>query len=475
MRRWSGWLIVVASAGVLACGTNDKTPEGGDSGTNIRTERDAGGGDDDGGGAGEPDASTDGGDGSDASDPDPDMQQYVPGECGEETLLDTTIPIDSGMAGQLYARAAWDGTGVWIVYNHPETDGGPEEIYAARIACDGTLDVEPTRISSGDGARNYMPNIASRNGVTHIVWVTQPEGQNPNTIHLTSFEPSGEQRFSVAPEITPMGGEDPISGLAWEPDVAVFDDGSGVLAVSAATGEEFQTVLQRFDRNGQLDGPGFFPHTEKGVDQKRPTVAANSDGTIHVAWTRYKAADPEAGTPEEPDRVVLTSVPAGATTGFPETPVSAKPLTNPNPIGRLAKEPGPDGQFFLGFQVTTNSRADILVRDGSSYDTAESGTFGSAGFVNFRPSVAGGDAMGALAWYRYDESPLRNDVVVQPFTVDGANILPGAELPIPMENPGIPPYGPDVTWTGNSTYFVVWSEGSSAPETRVMGRFVRFE
>lgn len=468
------WLVVlVASASLVGCGSDDKK-DANNSGMNFRMAPDGGIVDDAGGGDGDA-ASDDASGDEDGSSSDADTGEYIPGTCGDEVLLDSTIAIDDGLSGQLYPRAAWDGTGVWIVYNRREEEGGPEEIYAARLACDGSFDVAPTRISAGNGDRNYMPNIASRNGITHIVWVTQPAGQNPGTIHLTSFDPSGEQRFTVAPEITPMGGEEPISGLVWEPDVAVMDDGSGVLAVSAGTGEEFQTVLQRFDRDGELDGQGFFPHTEKGVDQKRPTLAAGHDGTLYVAWTRYKAADPDAGTPEEPERVVLASIPAGATMTVPQTPVAAKPLTNPNPIGRLAKEAGPDGQFFLGFQVTTDSRADILVRDGSSFETAQTATFGSAGYINFRPSVAGGDTMGVLAWYRYDESPLRNEVVVQPFTTDGGSIAAGDAVPIPTENPGVPPYGPDVTWTGDTTYFVTWSEGASGPETRVHGRFVAFE
>lgn len=396
-----------------------------------------------------------------------------PGECGDELVAGTTFPIDDGESGQLHARAAWDGEGVWVVYNRPTTaTDETEDIFVARIACDQTLNVGPMALTEESGARNYMPEIASRNGVTHIVWIEQPQGGNPETVRLAAFGQSGQQLFDEPLDITPDGGEEPISGLVWEPDVVIFDDGSGAVTVSAGGFGEFKVVIQRYDSSGTRVGTAITPFTEKGVDQKRPTLAAAADGTIYVAWTRYKAEDTAAGTPEEPEQVVFTSIPAGANMAFPAAPTPAKPLTNPNPIGRYAPNPGPDGEFFLAFQLTTSNRHGILVRDGSDFESASTTDFGTQNYSNFRPSITAGGNGGLLAWYRYTDSPLRNEVVVQPFAAEGEGITAGSEVVIDTDSPGIPPYGPDVTSVGGNAYFVTWSEGETAPQSRVHGRFV---
>lgn len=395
-----------------------------------------------------------------------------PGGCTDGAQIDVTFDIDPGeFAGQFYARTAWDGRGAWVVYNRPDSSGPetPEEIFAARIGCDGEVEHGPLRLSTANGARNYMPIVASRGGITHVAWVQQ--GANPDTILLQLLSDDGTVVLSEPADITPTVAGEPVSGLVWEPDLAVWEDGTGVVAVSAGAFGAFQIVLQRYDESGVASGDAITPYPEASVDQKRPTLAADPDGTLFLGWTRYKPEDAEAGTPEEPERVVLTSIPAGANMVFPASPLPARPLTTPNPIARYAREPGPTGAFFLAFQVTEASRQDILVRDGSDFQTAAVGAFGSMGYANFRPSIAAGKAGGVLAWYRYNQTPLQNDVMVHPFDFNG-EFAPGAEQTIETDTPGVPPYGPDITWAGGNLYFVVWGEGSIAPEARVKGRWL---
>ncbi len=393
------------------------------------------------------------------------------GGCPNGINTDVTIDIDPGeYAGQFYARAAWDGQGAWVIYNRPDSAGAdnPEQIFATHVGCDGAILHGPLRLSAANGARNYMPVVASRGGITHVAWVEQAAGANPGTVLLAILASDGTVTTAAPIDITPSDANGPVSDLAWEPDIAIWADGSGVLATSTGTFGSLDVALQRYGADGTRTGDAFFPYVEAGVDQKRPTVAAAPDGTVYVGWTRFKAED---GTPEEAERAVFTSIPAGANMAFPAAPLPAKPLTSPNPIARYAKEPGANGAFFLAFQVTTANRQDILVRNGADFQTADSAAFGSAGWANFRPSIASGKAGGVLAWYRYNESPLRNTVMVHPFAYNGA-ITPGSELAIETASPGIPPYGPDVTWAGGSVYFVVWGEGARAPDARVKGRWV---
>ena len=463
--RSKNWMIVAAIA-VIGCGKDDKPPA--NDRTNGAVNADPNNNSD----AAVADSGGDVGD-DDAGTPDGGPNGFVnnirdPGGCTDGIVVNETITIDSeGLPGQFYARAAWDSVGVWVVYNRDDlgTADSPEEIFAARVGCGGQIVDGPLRLSDGSGPRNYMPVMASRDGTTHVAWIV--EGNNPEAVKYVRLGSNGEVMDDPPLDITPSQAGVPVSPLVWEPDLAVFDDGSGVVAVTAGAGDGAQVALQRFDANGQPDGDAFYPFPEAGVAQKRPAVAAGSDGTIYVSWIRYKSA---GDTPEEPERAVFTSVPAGATEAFPAAPLPARPLTEPNPIARYARDIGDSGEHFLVFQVTSSSRSDILVRDGADFESSAVGTFGSAGFNNFRPSVAAGKGGGVAAWYRYNESPLRNTVVLQPFTYNG-EFTAAAEVAIETDTPGIPPWGPDIAWAGGSVYFVVWGEGNMAPEARIKGRW----
>lgn len=469
------WLPVVLLI-LVGCGNDGKKPSNNGNGEDVRVSSDASNA---GGDAGS-DASTSSPDAADAastSDAGPDVDFFIPpGECGDEVPLNQTITLDGGaITGQFFARAAWDGEGVWVVYNRPGVDGGPEEIFAVRVGCDAEVELGPLQLSETDGNRKYMPAMASRGGRTYVVWAVEQTTGDPQFVQMQGFDRTGSELFAAPIDITPGGAGGAISGLAWEPDVAVFADGSGAVVVSGGGFGAFQIWAQRFGIDGTPSGGAIHVFPEEGIDQKRPSIAAGAEGTLYLSWIRYKAEDAVAGTPEEPERAVFVSIPPGDDVVFPAAPLAAKPLTNPNPAARYAKEPSSKGVHFLAFQVTTNMRADILVRDGTSFDTATTGTFGSQGYINFRPSVAGGENVGVLAWYRYNASPLKNDVMVQSFRRQDDMFVPGPEVHIETELPGIPPYGPDVTWTGGNVYFVVWGEGDTAPQAKVYGRFVGFE
>ena len=140
----------------------------------------------------------------------------------------------------------------------------------------------------------------------------------------------------------------------------------------------------------------------------------SSPPSARKTTARWFCLGSEAPTPKMTKRL-LTHIPVGAMVGNPPSGVPAKPLTTPNPLARVAKHPSGDGAIYSVFQVTNSMRSDLLVRDASDLSTAESATFGTAQQNNFRPSIAGGDNGGAIAWYRYTESPLRNSISVQSF------------------------------------------------------------
>ena len=386
---------------------------------------------------------------------------------------DAIITVDAqGRSGQFYSSAAFDGNATWVVYNRPESETVDDEaMFVARIACDGTFDVEPLQISeSSSDRRNYHPAIVAHDGRVHVVWVSQPNDANPKAIKYMWFRADGTPGLIEPADVTPTGQFDPVSETIWELDIAAYSTGATVVA--SAGGAEWQAVAQRFGFDGLRVGPAFYPFPNKGVNQTRPTITARPDGELFIAWTRYVPADTVMGTPEDPDRTVMVSIPAGATEAEQTAPFPAAPLSGKNTISRFAKDPGPDGELFLAFQVQTDTTATIAVRDGSRFDTVTNTTVGTQGYINFRPSVAASADGGAVAWFRYRASPINNEVVIQGFTSENGGFANLPAVDVPVEAKAIPPNGPGLAQVSGSTYAVTWSDGETAPQARVKLRFV---
>ncbi len=390
-----------------------------------------------------------------------------------DAITEDIITVDSlGRTGQFYSSVAFDGNGVWVAYNRPENDQVDDEaVFIARVGCDGAVDVGPLQISeSASGRRNYFPAIDYHADRIHVVWVSQPTTANPKAVKYQWFEPTGVPGLSTPADVTPIGAvEDPVSETIWELDIAGYDDGAVVVAT--ALGEDSQIVAQRFGFDGFRVDEAFFPFADKGVDQSNPTVSALPNGELYIAWTRFVPADPDAGTAEEPKRSAFVTISAGSIVPAQAMPIFTDVLSPNNELSKLAKDPGPNGELFLAYQALEPTDANINVRDLTA-DGARRGIFGSDNFVNFRPNIAAGTSGGAVAWFRFNQSPIDNEVMIQPFSVDPQGFfMPGTAVTVPIETKAIPPYGPGLAHLGNDRYVVSWSDGMSAPETRVKLKF----
>jgi len=59
--------------------------------------------------------------------------------CRDELRLGEVIDLQPAAPDtQIHINAAFDGRGVWITYNLPDT-GGLFDVWAARLACDGSF------------------------------------------------------------------------------------------------------------------------------------------------------------------------------------------------------------------------------------------------------------------------------------------------------------------------------------------------
>lgn len=397
--------------------------------------------------------------------------------CGDQLTLNTTFTIDpNGLAGQYYSRTAFDGDGIWVVYGVRESAMiGAADVWATRLACDGATDVAPFLVSaSPSGVQDVFPAIAVRDDDVYIAWTQESQGTNKP--FMRSFKRDGTPNQSAPVELTPQLGGLPLSNLIWETDVAALPNGEAALAASffSEKAGTFQIMVQRFDRAGNLVGDAMEAFEEKGVEQTRPSITALDDGTIYVSWTRYKPADMMAGTPEEPHRVVYTKIAPGASEPDVAGPFPAQPGgTADNQLGRYSKERTASDAVYLAFQLDSTGANDVLVKDGTFGAPLSFATLGGSNSVDLRPSVAARpDGLGgAVVWYRADPSPIRNEVIVQPFDTS-SGLSAGNELVVPTSDPARPPYGPSIAHVDGQVYFVTWSEGPSTSDTRIKGRFV---
>ena len=415
--------------------------------------------------------------GEDMSSPTPDMQIELPPTCADIAITGTTWDLaPAGLDGQLYSRSTFDGEAIWVTWAERESaDIGAADIWVTRIGCDGQTLVPATKISdSPSGVQDVHPNIASRDGDVYVVW-TQ-DTSDTDTSYMRAFKRDGTFYTTVPVDVTPQFAGQAISGLVWETDVAALPNSEAALVASfySTKAESFQIVVQRFDVAGNLSGLPIEAFENKGVDQTRPSVTALEDGTLYISWTRYKAADPMAGTPEQPHSVVYTKIAPGDSEPDQTGPFPAQiGAMGDNQLSRYSKERTIDDKVYLAFQLDSTGVNDVLVKDGTFGAPLRYGTAGNAG-LDFRPSVAarpeGGG--GVLAWYRGAPSPTRNEIILQRFDTSTGGFMLGPEVTVPTTDFARAPYGPSISHVAGSAYVITWSEGATTGGARLKARIV---
>lgn len=381
---------------------------------------------------GSADAGSDAG-AADAGDSDAGPPDAGPPSCAEQAPLDVDLAIDpDGPDTQIHAAAAFDGEGIWIVYNRPEPgEGGNFDVWAQRLGCDGEpLLPAPVRVNTTTEGNDVDPDLAVSGGRVLFAWHTD-SGVFPDnlSIHYRVLETGGTPVMDDAELVTTWDGAD-ATGNHWEPSVAAAPDGgfaiAGARAVPDATA--FQVFAQRVSADGAVEGGTWYPILEPDVSQTEPSVTYRED-TPWLAWTR------EDDTTQQ---VMVAELPASGDA----TPAAA--------VDGLAASAGAhQSGEWLALAGTDGSEQDIYVTGPSDQ------TFGASGRVDFSPRLA----REAVAWFRNDTG-IRNELWIATGT--------GAERMLATD---VPPYQPAITSIGDGAYFLAWSEGTS-PAFRLVGRFV---
>jgi hypothetical protein len=413
---------------------------------------------------------TDGGDTPDAT--------PIPTGCKNKALTGTTFPLaPAGTLGQLYVRAAFDGSGVWVAYAAREAAGsGNEDIFALRVLCDGTIGAGPMRVTSTPvGIRDYYPSVDVRDGTVYIVWTSEDESTGVKTVQYRTYRIDGAPLMTASVDVTPVDSTGaPISEMIWETDIAGLPGGGAAIVASyapQATDYSMQIVVQKVDDFGNLVGPAIDAYSTMEAKQFKPSIAAETANKVWVSW-----ANQSPPTFMSPTTVVYRSLNllnpqqvAPTPVGTAASPYLTHSATGPSPFAEPIRDPS---QVFLAHM--TDSYDIRLVNAGAA--THQATATGATGGLNFYPSVATEPGGGALAWFKANPSPIAGEILVQPFSYTASGLTTGTAMSVPLynsANAARSPYGPAIVNVGGDLYFVAWPEGPAAGEAQVMGRFIQ--
>lgn len=206
---------------------------------------------------------------ADAALPDAAPEPCVP------AFVDRTRPLDEdGPDTQIHAAVWPTARGVWVVYNRPDPGGG-FDVWAARVGCDGRVDIGPFQVNEDAEHNDVDPDVAVSGDRVLFAWATD-DGTAPYnlSVRLRVFDTSGEA----------VGDEwrRPHEGNAWMVRAAATADGFAVVGVEGdAELGVFQVFRQALDRDGVPVGePERFEADPEG--QVDPAVSPNGEV---VAWT----------------------------------------------------------------------------------------------------------------------------------------------------------------------------------------------
>lgn len=385
-----------------------------------------------------------------------------------KSVFGNIFSIDpTGPDKQIHAAAAWDGTGIWVVYNRPDSAKKfGFDVWAVRLGCDGTHLIKPFMVNHESMDNNTYPTLAVNGDVVMFAWQAD-NGQAPNNLSIwyRSFNTDGSQ-LMAADHVLDMSGDITKGQNAWMVGLAALPGSDFVLVGSAgAKGfKEFQVLMQKLDKKGVNIGPGFLCAPEKGVSQVWPAVASDMKRNIYVAWERDQY-DQATGKTDYGVRIARISIKNMAAAG-PGNVFDPYPGKQNKAPAYASAEPG--GPPWMAFQTKGNSATHIMVRNGQDFFAPSEMVPDSSG-MNHTPAIVSVPYGGAIVWYRLI-SGIKNEVWFQEFKqgLYGNPVMSGKPIQV-NKNPAAP-YAPAIAALPNG-YFIAWSEGKSS-EFRINGVFV---
>lgn len=372
--------------------------------------------------------------------------------CAELLVTGTVFELDpDGPDTQIHVNAAFDGEGVWLVWNRP--DGNNYfDVWAQRLGCDGVPLVAPFRVSTTDN-NEVDPSVAVGSDNVYMVWSADDNtGVNNMDILVRTYGVDGTPLMAADAIVETTYDGTPVTGNAMLPQVAALPGGqfalAGVRGLDVAPA--WQVFAQRLNADGSVAEEALSPIIEVTATHMAPALAARPDGTLHLAYAR------DAGNG---DRIYHTRYAAGATTPDPDPPVEAIAGVDG---GGAALAASPSGDVvYLAF----NDDNDIWLTTTTQMGGPAPVTIGNG--PSFSPVLATREGGGALLYYTNLGDGNRLHAVA--FTLDAGGFTLGNQTQLIPQT--VPPYQATITHVTGDVYFVAWSGGAN-PDYRISGTFV---
>lgn len=375
--------------------------------------------------------------------------------CLDNLVLDTVLELDpTGPDTQLHTSVAFDGEGVWVVWNR--TDASSYfDVWAQRLGCDGTALVAPFMVNTTDNAE-LDPAVAVGDGNVYFVWQAD-SGIFPNNMDmfLRTYGIDGTPLMASDAIVETTYDGTPATGNVMRPIVTALPGGqlavAGLRGVDAAP--SFQVFAQRLSADGSPLEEALSPIIEPAAMHDYPAVAARPDGTLSLAWTRD----------ETDKRVYHTTYAPSATTPTPDPPVEAVSGAT-GTLASLAADP--DGDVtYLAFC----DDSDVVLTTTAGVAGPAPVTFGGGLGQAHSPVLAARSGGGAMVYYTA-VSGSNSDLRVAPFSLSASTLTAGAQtMLIPQTVPSY--FQAAITHVSGDIYFVAWSAGDN-PDYRIYGMFV---
>ena len=374
--------------------------------------------------------------------------------CPPDLREHTVRPGSDDARTEIHAAAAFDGSGVWLVYNRPD-EGGDFDVYATRLDCRGDVDIEPFLVQSDPAFGNDVdPEVAVSGGRVLIAWVAD-DGTGENNLSVryrvlsTSGEPITEDRRLAT---THEGVDTPLNHLGVQ--ITVHPDGRFLLAGSRGIPAvpAFSAYAQYVSRDGDPVGATLEPEIDAEAGQLGVTAAITDSGAVWMAWER----EPAEGASEVRVRSFAQDAPQLAALGLES---SGQP--------QLLADGETVWAVFTGEQ---SGELDLYLTDVSRPLSSRASTvIGEAGRLEHSGRLArDGDGHYALVFFR-QISGFTNEL--QAASWSAAN-PPTVGETRRLDTMGAPSYAPPLTHVGDDVWFAGFSEGAN-PNFRVVGELFR--
>jgi hypothetical protein len=410
--------------------------------------------------------------GDDAGSADGGARDAEPGDASADAGIDAgplgctddrQIALDrDGPLTQIHASVAFDGEAIWVVYVRPEPGGGNFDVWATRVGCDGAAIVAPVLVQAEPLGNDIDPEVAISGDRVLIAWQTDDGtgGTDNLQVRYRLFDRDGTPRDAVDRTLRTSREGAPIPDNHSGVRLAVLPDGRFVAAGARGVPDvmRFQAYAQILSLDGDLEGDALEAGLEPMVTQSGVAVAAQTDGTIWIAYDR----SPDGGSSD----VFVRSF--GAAPTGPE--LALEGLTSSGGADLLAS----GDAVWAAFSGETSIGIDLRILDVSRPLTERAPAFlGMNGRLEHSPRLAvAPDGSLSLAWFRQ----------IRGFTNEllAARFAPGADPSMPPTvsasvlvegSPGVPSYQPAIAHLQGDFHFVAFAIGAS-PYFRLVGRFV---